>query len=278
MAKSAAKFAKGAGGAGAAAAAAAASAAKAAKGAAGAAAAAAAKAAKAAGKSAGEAAAAAAKSAKKAAGSAGDLGKLGKKAGKNADSAGDLAKAGKKVGKNADSAGDLAKAGKKSSKLGKGAKKAAPLLAAAGLVGGVMYIDKKLSKESEAVQGCTTACLPSNYDQMVYGDLTKDKLKYKTLAELKKADPKTPEDQPLCNDKVSDCGKYCTDKCKEKHQSEIPGSSILSRGADAAGDVFKKINETLNPFAGPEGKKRMIIAGVILFLILFGPLVFKMMF
>ena len=261
MAKSAAKFAKGAGGAGAAAAAAAASAAKAAKGAAGAAAAAAAKAAKAAGKSAGEAAAAAAKSAKKAAGSAGDLGK-----------------AGKKVGKNADSVSDAAKASKKTSKIGKGAKKAAPLLAAAGLVGGVMYIDKKLSKESEAVQGCTTACLPSNYDQMVYGDLTKDKLKYKTLAELKKADPKTPEDQPLCNDKVSDCGKYCTDKCKEKHQSKIPGSGILSRGADAAGDVFKKINETLNPFAGPEGKKRMLIAGIILFLILFGPLVFKMMF
>ena len=265
---------KGGAGAGAAAAAAAA---KAAKGAAGAAASSAAAAAKAAGKSAGAAASSAAAAAKKAAGSVGDLAKGGKKAGKSADSAADLAKA----GKNADSAADLAKGGKKASTLsdvGKGAKKAAPLLAAAGLVGGVMYIEKKLAKESAAVQGCTTACLPSNFDDMMYGDLTRDKLKYKTVEELKKVDPKTPDDQPVCTDKVGDCAAFCTDKCKEKHQSDIPGSNILSRAGDAAGDVFGKMNEMLNPFAGPEGKKRMIIAGIILFLVLFGPLIFKMMF
>jgi hypothetical protein len=265
---------KGGAGAGAAAAAAAA---KAAKGAAGAAASSAAAAAKAAGKSAGAAASSAAAAAKKAAGSVGDLAKGGKKAGKSADSAADLAKA----GKNADSAADLAKGGKKASALsdvGKGAKKAAPLLAAAGLVGGVMYIEKKLAKESAAVQGCTTACLPSNFDDMMYGDLTRDKLKYKTVEELKKADPKTPDDQPVCTDKVGDCAAFCTGKCKEKHQSDIPGSNILSRAGDAAGDVFGKMNEMLNPFAGPEGKKRMIIAGIILFLVLFGPLIFKMMF
>ena len=252
---------KGGAGAGAAAAAAAA---KAAKGAAGAAASSAAAAAKAAGKSAGAAASSAAAAAKKAAGSVGDLAKGGKKAGKSADSAADLAKGGKKASTLSD--------------VGKGAKKAAPLLAAAGLVGGVMYIEKKLAKESAAVQGCTTACLPSNFDDMMYGDLTRDKLKYKTVEELKKADPKTPDDQPVCTDKVGDCAAFCTGKCKEKHQSDIPGSNILSRAGDAAGDVFGKMNEMLNPFAGPEGKKRMIIAGIILFLVLFGPLIFKMMF
>ena len=252
---------KGGAGAGAAAAAAAA---KAAKGAAGAAASSAAAAAKAAGKSAGAAASSAAAAAKKAAGSVGDLAKGGKKAGKSADSAADLAKGGKKVSTLSD--------------VGKGAKKAAPLLAAAGLVGGVMYIEKKLAKESAAVQGCTTACLPSNFDDMMYGDLTRDKLKYKTVEELKKVDPKTPDDQPVCTDKVGDCAAFCTGKCKEKHQADIPGSNIMSRAGDAAGDVFGKMNEMLNPFAGPEGKKRMIIAGIILFLVLFGPLIFKMMF
>ena len=227
-------------------------------------------------KAAGKAAAGAAKGAAAAAAAAGKA--ASKAAGSAADAAKKAAKSAKKGSKGASKAGDASSAAKKGSKLGRGAKKAAPLLAAAGLVGGVLYIEKKLGEESEAVQGCTTACLPSNFDELAYGSLKKDQLKYKSLEELKKVDPKTPDDQPLCNDKVEDCGEYCTDKCKAKHQSDIPGSNILNRGADAAGDVFKKLNETLNPFAGPEGKKRMLIAGIVLFLILFGPIIFKMVF
>jgi hypothetical protein len=275
-----------------AAAAAGAAAGKAAKSAAGAAATAAKSAAKAAGDAASSAAAAAkraaggaadaGKAAGKSADSAADIAKGGKKVAKKADSAADIAKGGKKVAKKADSAADIAKGGKKVAKKSRSLTDVAPLLAAAGLIGGVMYIEKKLGDESEAVQGCATTCLPSNYDDLLYGDMTKDKLKYKTLEELKATDPEVPDDQPFCTDKIEDCGKFCTDKCKEKHQSDIPGSNILNRGADAAGNVagnvFTKLNETLNPFAGPEGKKRMIIAGVILFLILFGPLIFKMMF
>ena len=227
-------------------------------------------------KAAGKAAAGAAKGAAAAAAAAGKA--ASKAAGSAADAAKKAAKSAKKGSKGASKAGDASSAAKKGSKLGRGAKKAAPLLAAAGLVGGALYIEKKLGEESEAVQGCTTACLPSNFDELAYGSLKKDQLKYKSLEELKKVDPKTPDDQPLCNDKVEDCGEYCTDKCKAKHQSDIPGSNILNRGADAAGDVFKKLNETLNPFAGPEGKKRMLIAGIVLFLILFGPIIFKMVF
>jgi len=237
-------------------------------------------------KGAAAAAAAAGKAASKAAGSAADAAKKAaksaKKGSKGASKAGDASSAAKKGSKGASKAGDASSAAKKGSKLGRGAKKAAPLLAAAGLVGGVLYIEKKLGEESEAVQGCTTACLPSNFDELAYGSLKKDQLKYKSLEELKKVDPKTPDDQPLCNDKVEDCGEYCTDKCKAKHQSDIPGSNILNRATDAAGDaagdVFNKLNETLNPFAGPEGKKRMLIAGIVLFLILFGPIIFKMVF
>lgn len=263
--------AKGAGSAGSAAASAAASAAKAAGKAAKGAAKGAAAAAAAAGKAAGQAASSAASAAKKAA-------KGAKKGGKVAGKAGDAGSAAKKGSKAAGKAGDASAGAKKGSKLGRGAKKAAPLLAAAGLVGGVLYIEKKLAKESEAIQGCTTACLPSNFDELMYGSLKKDQLKYKSLEELKKADPKTPDDQPLCNDKVEDCGQFCTDKCKAKHQSDIPGSKILGRAGDAAGSVFNKLNETLNPFAGPEGKKRMLIIGIILLLIILGPIIFKMVF
>ena len=231
-------------------------------------------------KAAGKAAAGAAKGAAAAAAAAGKA--ASKAAGSAADAAKKAAKSAKKGSKGASKAGDASSAAKKGSKLGRGAKKAAPLLAAAGLIGGVLYIEKKLGEESEAVQGCTTACLPSNFDELAYGSLKKDQLKYKSLEELKKVDPKTPDDQPLCNDKVEDCGEYCTDKCKAKHQSDIPGSNILNRATDAAGDaagdVFNKLNETLNPFAGPEGKKRMLIAGIVLFLILFGPIIFKMVF
>jgi len=234
----------------------------------------------AAGKAAKSAAGAAATAAKSAAKAAGDAASSAAAAAKRA--AGGAADAGKAAGKSADSAADIAKGGKKVAKKSRSLTDVAPLLAAAGLIGGVMYIEKKLGDESEAVQGCATTCLPSNYDDLLYGDMTKDKLKYKTLEELKATDPEVPDDQPFCTDKIEDCGKFCTDKCKEKHQSDIPGSNILNRGADAAGNVagnvFTKLNETLNPFAGPEGKKRMIIAGVILFLILFGPLIFKMMF
>lgn len=228
-------------------------------------------AAKSASKAAGAAASSAADAAKKAA-------KGAKKAGKGADAVGDAGSAAKKASKGADAVGDAGSAAKKGGKLGKGAKKAAPLLAAAGLVGGVLYIEKKLGEENEAVQGCATACLPSNFDELLYGDLTKDKLKYKTLEELKVADPKTPADQPLCSKEVKDCGEFCTTKCKAKHQSDIPGSKIMGRAGDAAGSVLNKINDAVNPFAGPEGKKRMLIAGIVLLLILLGPLLFKMMF
>jgi hypothetical protein len=252
--------------------------AKAASKAASAAASAAGSAAKSASKAAGAAAASAASAAKKA-------GKGAKKAGKGADAVGDAGsaakkagKGAKKAGKGADAVGDAGSAAKKGGKLGKGAKKAAPLLAAAGLVGGVLYIEKKLGEENEAVQGCATACLPSNFDELLYGDLKKDKLKYKTLEELKVADPKTPADQPLCSKEVKDCGEFCTTKCKAKHQSDIPGSKIMGRAGDAAGSVLNKINDAVNPFAGPEGKKRMLIAGIVLLLILLGPLLFKMMF
>lgn len=266
--------AKGAGSAASAAASAAKAAGKAARGAAKGAAAAAA----AAGKAAGQAASSAASAAKKAAKGAKKGGKVAGKAGDAGSAAKKSAKGAKKGSKAAGKAGDASAGAKKGSKLGRGAKKAAPLLAAAGLVGGVLYIEKKLGEESEAIQGCTTACLPSNFDELMYGSLKKDQLKYKSLEELKKADPKTPDDQPLCNDKVEDCGQFCTDKCKAKHQSDIPGSKILGRAGDAAGSVFNKLNETLNPFAGPEGKKRMLIIGIILLLIILGPIIFKMVF
>lgn len=257
----AAKSAKAAAGAGAAAAAAAA---KSAKAAAGAAAASAAAAAKAAGKSAGAAASSAAAAAKKAAGSAADI---GKRAGKNLDSAGDAAKAG---GKNLDTAADAAKAGKKARKLSD----AAPLLAGAGLLGGMMYIENKLEKENEKIRGCTSSCLPTNYDELIYGDLKKDKLQYKTLEELKAADPKVPDDQPLCTKAVDDCGSFCTDKCKEKHQSDIPGSNILGRGADAVGDMF----DAINPFKGVDMKMVGIGLVVLFVLLIFGPIIFRMIF
>jgi len=260
----AAKAAKSAAGAGAAAAAAAA---KSAKAAAKTAAETAAAAAKAAGKSAGAAASSAAAAAKKAAGSAADI---GKKAGKNLDSAGDVGKAGKKAGKNLDKAGDAAKAGKKARKLSD----AAPLLAGAGLLGGMMYIEKKLEDENEEIRGCTSSCLPTNYDDLIYGDLSKDKLEYKTLEELKAADPKVPDDQPLCTKSIDDCGAFCTDKCKEKHQSDIPGSNILGRGADAVGDVFNAIN----PFKGVDMKMVGIGLAILFILLIFGPLIFRMIF
>ena len=271
-------LAKGAGGAASAAASAAKAAGKAARGAAKAAAAAAAAGAKAAGQAASSAAAAAKKAGKAAKKGAKGAKKGSKAAGKAGDAGAAAKKGAKGAKKGAKGAKKGAKGAKKGSKLGRGAKKAAPLLAAAGLVGGVLYIEKKLAKESEAIQGCTTACLPSNFDELMYGSLKKDQLKYKSLDELKKADPKTPDDQPLCNDKVEDCGKFCTDKCKAKHQSDIPGSKIMGRAAGAAGSVLSKINETLNPFAGPEGKKRMLIIGIILLLVILGPIIFKMVF
>jgi hypothetical protein len=66
-------------------------------------------------------------------------------------------------------------------------------------------------------------CLPENWDDYEYGDLDKSELKYRVL-EGEDANP----DQPLCTAAIDDCGTFCSDKCEDLHEYNIPGSNAAA--------------------------------------------------
>lgn len=179
-------------------------------------------------KNATDAAAAAAKSADEAAAAAAKAAKSGGKASKEAAEAA------------AKRAGELRKL-------------AAQAAIAAGVIGTGIYLEDKYNKADEDTQDCVKTCLPANWDGYEYGDLKKKELQFSTL-------PNT-SDQPVCKEKMEDCGEYCDKKCSDIHGYEIPGSKALEGVAGglggaaggilggAAGSFF----EGFNPFSGMTG-------------------------
>jgi len=113
---------------------------------------------------------------------------------------------------------------KTANKAAKAASKNAGKLIAAGLVvGGGLYLENKFKEADEDIKNCMKVCLPENWDDYEYGDLDKSELKYRVL-EGEDANP----DQPLCTAAKDDCGAYCSDKCEDLHEYNIPGSNTAA--------------------------------------------------
>ena len=92
-------------------------------------------------------------------------------------------------------------------------------------VGGAMYLSNEMGKENEKIQQCTSDCLPLNYDELAYGDLSKSDLEYATT--------EPTDEQPVCSAEIEeDCGEYCSNTCKDIHKT-----SLLDKVTDAAGPL-----------------------------------------
>lgn len=149
------------------------------------------------------------------------------------------------------SSAKAAKSGAK--KAAKAASRNAGKLITAGLVvGGGLYLEDKFEDAEEDIKNCMKVCLPENWDDYEYGDLDKSELKYRVL-EGEDANP----DQPLCTEAKDDCGAFCSDKCEDLHEYNIPGSNTaagLGKGlGKGLGGLFGGLTKGLGKLFDPSG-------------------------
>jgi hypothetical protein len=175
-------------------------------------------------------------------------------------------------------AADGATAGSRAGRQGK--VDTAMTVAGVGFVAGsLLYLDDKVAKENEKVKACLGTCLPNNWDEHAYGDLSKSELQYQSVASIKEEfpDAEIDETQPFCKENIEDCGEYCEEKCAEIHKKDLlPGGDLAERFKDDTKDFFSGILNTINPFSELGETMNMIISGsssccscIILLLILF---------
>ena len=116
--------------------------------------------------------------------------------------------------------------------------------------GAYRYLDNKYRKADEDVRNCVGICLPENWDDHKFGDLKKSELKYR---ELDEDDEGYDKNQPLCTKTMTDCGKYCSQKCEDIYDYDLPGTDVLKGAADDAGDAAKGLFSGLFEGLGLDG-------------------------
>ena len=126
-------------------------------------------------------------------------------------------------------------------------------------VSGAMYLSNEMGKENEKIQQCTSDCLPLNYDELAYGDLTKTDLEYATT--------EPTDEQPVCSEEIEeDCGEYCSNECKDIHKTSLfekvsDAAGPLGGVVDAVGDVAGGVTGALTDVAGSVVDEALEAAG-----------------
>ena len=126
-------------------------------------------------------------------------------------------------------------------------------------VSGAMYLSNEMGKENEKIQQCTSDCLPLNYDELAYGDLTKTDLEYATT--------EPTDEQPVCSEEIEeDCGEYCSNECKDIHKTSLLDKVTEAAGplggvVGAVGDVAGGVTGALTDVAGSVVDEALEAAG-----------------
>ena len=126
-------------------------------------------------------------------------------------------------------------------------------------VSGAMYLSNEMGKENEKIQQCTSDCLPLNYDELAYGDLTKTDLEYATT--------EPTDEQPVCSEEIEeDCGEYCSNECKDIHKTSLldkvtEAAGPLGGAVGAVGDVAGGVTGALTDVAGSVVDEALEAAG-----------------
>jgi hypothetical protein len=126
-------------------------------------------------------------------------------------------------------------------------------------VSGAMYLSNEMGKENEKIQQCTSDCLPLNYDELAYGDLTKTDLEYATT--------EPTDEQPVCSEEIEeDCGEYCSNECKDIHKTSLLDKVTEAAGplggvVGAVGDVAGGVTEAVTDVAGSVVDEALEAAG-----------------
>jgi len=141
-----------------------------------------------------------------------------------------------------------------------------------GLVfGAYRYLENKYKDAEEDIKNCVGICLPENWDDHKFGTLKKSELTYR---ELDEDDEGYDKNQPLCTKTMTDCGKYCGDKCEDIYDYDLPGSNAIKGAAEdaaeGAGGLFSGLFEGLglDGIFGTSGMMSKVSSGLSVLMIL----------
>ena len=158
--------------------------------------------------------------------------------------------------------------------------KAAAAAAVGAGVAGTLYLIDAEKNASKKVKECVGKCLPLNWDQFVgYGD--GDAVPYAELEYRPAEGEEEEEDQPYCSEgipeeQVNACGDMCQSECEALHKWKI-GDNPFKEGGPF--DFKNMIPWDDFPFSMFGDIQTLLIwVGVFFALLIFGPMIFKLIF
>lgn len=160
------------------------------------------------------------------------------------------------------------------------AQKAAAATAVAGGLGGFLYLLDAEKAASKKVKECVGKCLPLNWDQFV-GYEEGVTVSYAELDYRPTEDEEEEEDQPYCREGISEeeanaCGDMCQGECESLHKWKIGDNPFKEGGPFDFDNMIPWDDFPFSMFG--DIKTLMIWVAVFFALLIFGPMILKMIF
>ena len=158
--------------------------------------------------------------------------------------------------------------------------KAAAAAAVAAGVGGTLYLLDAEKAASRKVKECVGKCLPLNWDQFV-GYEEGVTVSYAELDYRPTEDEEEEEDQPYCREGISEqeanaCGDMCQGECESLHKWKIGDNPFKEGGPFDFDNMIPWDDFPFSMFG--DMKTLMIWVAVFFALLIFGPILLKIIF
>lgn len=158
--------------------------------------------------------------------------------------------------------------------------KAGAALAVGAGVGGTLYLLDAEKAASRKVKECVGKCLPLNWDQFV-GYEEGVTVSYAELDYRPTEDEEEEEDQPYCREGISEqeanaCGDMCQGECESLHKWKIGDNPFKEGGPFDFDNMIPWDDFPFSMFG--DMKTLMIWVAVFFALLIFGPILLKIIF
>ena len=158
--------------------------------------------------------------------------------------------------------------------------KAAAAAAVGAGVAGTLYLLDAEKAASRKVKECVGKCLPLNWDQFV-GYEEGVTVSYAELDYRPTEDEEEEEDQPYCREGISEeeanaCGDMCQGECESLHKWKIGDNPFKEGGPFDFDNMIPWDDFPFSMFG--DIKTLMIWVAVFFALLIFGPMILKMIF
>jgi hypothetical protein len=158
--------------------------------------------------------------------------------------------------------------------------KATAAAAVAGGLAGTLYLIDAEKDASKKVEECVGKCLPLNWDQFA-GYEEGVTVPYAELEYRPAEGEEEEEDQPYCREGIPEeeanaCGDMCQSECEALHKWKIGDNPFKEGGPFDFGNMIPWDDFPFSMFGGIQ--TLLIWVGVFFALLIFGPMIFKLIF